>query len=186
MSYQVNFDSSLILRTVKRPRGSSNRLIPYYECKCANVECGNITFRDVNKNLKWSGYCRPCSNRLKLAKARTVPNPADGEPYEALFNSLKKCANEKGKDCSLTFSEFVGFTKFDQCHYCYTEIKWTVRNLTKNGSRYNLDRLDNDKGYHKDNCVPCCWRCNNGKRNLFSYEEWFGMTEYLRNKKDIP
>ena len=46
-----------------------------------------------------------------------------------------------------------------------------------------MDRKDNNKGYEKDNVVPCCWRCNNGRGNLFSYEEWYGMTGYLRKPK---
>lgn len=184
MSYQVNFDSTLILRTVKRPRGSNQRLIPYYECKCTTEGCSNITYRDVNRSLKWSGYCRPCSNRKKLEKARLVPNPADGEPYEALYNSLRKLCKEKNKDITLTYEDFRDIAeKHNECHYCKSEVKFAIRNISKNGSRYNLDRKDNSVGYTKDNCVPCCWRCNNGKGDRFSYEEWYGMTEYFRKIK---
>jgi hypothetical protein len=29
-----------------------------------------------------------------------------------------------------------------------------------------IDRVDNDKGYISDNCVPCCWKCNNMKNTM--------------------
>lgn len=58
-------------------------------------------------------------------------------------------------------------------------------NLLKNGSRYNLDRIDNNKGYIFSNLVVCCWRCNNSKGNRYSFEEWFGMTKFFRDKKEV-
>lgn len=42
----------------------------------------------------------------------------------------------------------------------------TVLDITDNG----IDRVDNSKGYTSDNCVPCCWACNNAKKNNSSSE----------------
>jgi hypothetical protein len=173
----------LILYEIKKERGSGKKLIPYFVCKCKNNSCEKLTYRDKSSFSKWSGYCRYCSNLIKLSKARLVPNPTVKKPYEALYNNLIKHANSKNINMTLTFDEFLEFTEIKKCHYCSEEIKWTKNNLTKNGSRYNLDRMDNSKGYEKTNLVTCCWKCNNSKGNRYSYEEWFGMTSYFRNLK---
>jgi hypothetical protein len=45
-----------------------------------------------------------------------------------------------------------------------------------------LDRRDNSLGYVPGNVVVACKRCNYGKSDDFTYEEWLGMTEYFRKK----
>jgi hypothetical protein len=35
-------------------------------------------------------------------------------------------------------------------------------------------------GYVEVNVVGCCKRCNIAKGNRFTYDEWYGMTEYFR------
>ena len=74
------------------------------------------------------------------------------------------------------------FVEEKTCHYCNASVKWTEFNLLK-GQAYNLDRKDNDLPYTVENCVVCCERCNKAKREFFSYEEWYEMTECLRKKK---
>lgn len=44
------------------------------------------------------------------------------------------------------------------CTYC--------GQLRQNGESYHTDRFDNAIGYTKDNCVPCCTRCNMMKKAL--------------------
>ena len=34
-----------------------------------------------------------------------------------------------------------------------------------------IDRVDNSKGYHPENCVPCCKTCNIAKQSM-SVEEF--------------
>ena len=89
-----------------------------------------------------------------------------------MFNILRSKA--RGYEVLLTYEEFLEFTKTLRCHYCFAEIDWTK------DQRYNLDRRNNDIGYTKENCVVCCPRCNYGKSNLFTYDEWYGMTSWFR------
>lgn len=37
-----------------------------------------------------------------------------------------------------------------------------------------IDRVDNSKGYQKENCVPCCKHCNyiKGDLSISDYTEW--------------
>jgi len=179
----VESKQHLIIREVKKPRGSSSRLIRYYECNCLTKECNSITYRDVYAFKKWSGYCKKCSDLKKINQIDRVINTTAKRPYEALYNNLIKQSKRRNKQINLSLKEFVEFTKQSNCHYCNENIVWAKVNLAVNGSKTNLDRKDNYMGYEKNNLVVCCWRCNNAKGNLFSYEEWYGMTEYFRKDK---
>lgn len=101
-------------------------------------------------------------------------------PYEALYRRMKRdntgCL--RTLPFTLTYDEFVSFTAHNQCFYCHSAIQW--KDYSSGGYGYNLDRCDNDKGYHKENLVVCCKRCNMGKRDTFTFDEWFGMTAYFR------
>lgn len=43
-----------------------------------------------------------------------------------------------------------------ECHYCGFKANWPE-------TRCGLDRVDNFKGYSKDNVVSCCFTCNSAK-----------------------
>jgi hypothetical protein len=102
-------------------------------------------------------------------------------PFEALFNHLKLRAKHKHQVVYLTYEEFIEFTKSSACHYCEKALVWTEYSLNRGRSAAcNLDRKDNALGYSRDNCVPCCPRCNKAKSGHFSYDEWYRMTEVLR------
>ena len=81
-------------------------------------------------------------------------------------------------EVSLTYEEFLEFTKTSKCFYCDAAVKW--KEFSSGGYGYNLDRKDNSLSYTKENCVVCCKRCNMGKRDTFTFEEWYGMTSYFR------
>jgi len=113
-------------------------------------------------------------------------------PFEAMYNWFKSSnlqANQRRKrrrSFTLTYEEFLEFTKQDHCHYCHSSVEWKMYNLNIGSSpRYNLDRMDNNVGYEAFNLVVCCWKCNDGKGNAFTHEEWFKMTECFRNKATL-
>lgn len=84
---------------------------------------------------------------------------------------------------NITFEEFLEMTQ-KNCFYCGKEPEQISRKQNANGIYiYNgLDRVDNNKGYIKGNCVPCCQRCNGGKKAMLQrdfakwikaiYENW--------------
>jgi hypothetical protein len=95
-------------------------------------------------------------------------------PHEAAFNKLK--TDSRNFSVDLSYPDFVKFCDTKTCHYCRAAIDWQKHNAT----RYNLDRKDPSIGYSIENCVVCCSRCNWGKSNRFTYEEWFAMTDVFR------
>jgi hypothetical protein len=81
------------------------------------------------------------------------------------------------------------------CYYCGTSIfnieklidqgKLETRKAGKGGTRgrkLEVDRMNNKKGYKKNNCVLACYYCNNDKSYIFDsadYKKHFGKN---RNK----
>lgn len=158
------------IETYKR-KNKGNRTVYVY--KCSNPDCDKELRKRVSNQKTDMGkeLCHRCVNRRR--------------PFESTYITLK---NSKRHKVDFTYEEFLEFTKIDKCHYCLDAIKWQpyAYDRKKYISRaYYLDRVNNDIHYTKENCVVCCTRCNRAKSNKFSYEEWFGMTSYLRQKKNI-
>lgn len=149
-------------------------IVNVFKCKDCTNEL-HLRNSDINKS---TGTCRVCSDKRGSGGKKTRI-----KPYQALFNTFKYKTKKDGKKNTLTYKQFLEFVNYKYCHYCYDNIYWTEFNLNKNGSSHNLDRKDNNKGYSIDNCVPCCWKCNEAKSSSYTYEEWYGMTKYFRDKK---
>lgn len=137
-------------------------------------DCGNeLRIQGPAKIEKSTGKCRSCCQR--------------GLPFEASYNELINRYDHHKKDVTITYKEYYELCKNVNCHYCndnlnrkpYTKFKGKD---VPNSRAYMLDRMDNRIGYTKDNVVNCCWKCNAAKGDRYSYEEWYNMTEYLRNK----
>ncbi len=88
----------------------------------------------------------------------------------AALNSFEKCYKDSAKrrnmEYKLSREQFSDITKKD-CFYCGSapieqKFKCNYGGYIGNG----IDRVENDKGYIVENCVPCCNICNRAKLNL--------------------
>ena len=61
------------------------------------------------------------------------------------------------------------------------DTQWFIENILEkpciycgcnNFQKMTADRIDNSKGHYKDNIVPACKRCNCGRRDRFTVEEY--------------
>ena len=140
-----------------------------YKCQCA---CG--TFTHVRRDYLVGGT-RSCGCN------RTHPFSEKPElrKYEAIYRTLLYM-NKHRCLVDLTYEEFLKFVDIKNCHYCGCSLHW--QEWADRVGAYNLDRKDNTRGYSTDNCVVCCKRCNFGKGDRYSYDEWYGMTRYFREK----
>lgn len=165
------------LRTVT----PSNRKVIYWVCKC---DCGK-THKVLSSNLQ-NGNTTSCGcNNGKLAIGQSALN--------ALYTIYKHSAKRRNLEFNLSKDIFTAFTKTN-CFYCGSSPKseYFHPNGRGNGSYiYNgLDRLDNNQGYLKSNCVACCPDCNKAKltRTVKEYEKWIlTSADYIktRTNKDI-
>lgn len=145
-----------------------------YIYKCNN--CPNeVKIKDRKRFKTATGLCSSCNAKNLQPKAI---ESIKLRSFEATFNRLIDSSIKRWIKLELTYEQFLKFIEQKQCHYCFTKIIWDERS-----SVYNLDRKDNKGPYSKENLVVCCGKCNKGKREIYTYEEWYGMTEYFRRKK---
>lgn len=112
-------------------------------CGCQRIEKNSLPVRDAVLNNWYAKY-------RYTAKKRKIP-------FELDYNDFTQMA-------------------IQECHYCgrqpKTRVVYHVAKLQNYDFFVNgIDRKDNNVGYIKYNCVPCCKTCNTMKSNM-SYEEF--------------
>lgn len=157
-----------------------------YKCKC---DCGNITYARTYglKNGKHTSC--GCTKKEVIAKIHTLPNH-QGLVNE-LYRSYKKSAKTRNYDFLLNIDEFTVMI-YKNCYYCNTEPLKHFNNsrsrkiIDHTDFKYNgIDRLNNSKGYIDNNCVTCCYICNNAK-NTMTEQEFYNWVQKIYNyQKDL-
>lgn len=149
----------------------------YVLCKC---ECGAV--RDVRLDGLRYGDSKSCGclQRESASKQAIVASMANMLPrgdasLNAVFRLYKAGATKRGLGFNLSKSEFRDIAS-QPCYYCGKEPSQSYSPGLYNGDFVfsGVDRIDNDRGYDIDNCVPCCWTCNRAKlnRNLDEFLRW--------------
>lgn len=97
--------------------------------------------------------CLKCKINSRDANATTV------------FNRVKGNANTRSIKFEITLKDFMDIAS-KNCFYC-NEKPIQNHDFRARSKPYNgLDRLDNSKGYTKNNSVSCCPTCNYAKHDL--------------------
>ncbi len=146
---------------------NSQYYVYYFYCSLCSKEIKSQS----TQFKRHSGKCQRCS-QLK-------------EPYKFIYNELKNHRN-KQVEFNLSFEEFLNIISNSKCYYCDTELIYHKhsRNWSNTVTRaHQLDRKNNEKGYIKDNVVPCCWTCNRLKSNIFTFEEFSKFIPILKEIK---
>jgi hypothetical protein len=164
-----------ILSRAERRRTQSGKLLTYWTCKCV---CGTI--KEVGACQLLNGHTVSCGCYQKeCVSAITYRGP-----FTALYALLLRSAKHSKRDVTLTYEDLIEFTKIRNCHYCNIDIPWNTTKRKGTAFGYYLDRVDNNTGYTKENCVVCCTRCNMAKKNLFTYDEWLEHGELIRKRRE--
>lgn len=115
--------------------------------------------------------------------------------FRAKVSDYKSSAKRRKLEFNLTVDETMLLLK-SNCYYCgsspsntgnvfnrnvYSE-KLRIKNEYRRKNfeiKYNgIDRIDNLKGYMKNNVVACCFRCNSAKNNS-NYEDFINWINNL-------
>lgn len=90
------------------------------------------------------------------------------------------------------FDNFQHLTSQQACYYCgitpneINKLADLGRLYKKKDRGWNLeiDRLDSNREYSPENCVMCCYWCNNAKTDEFTSEEFKQIAKGIRNVWD--
>jgi hypothetical protein len=91
------------------------------------------------------GYRNDC----KACKAKINQTP------RIKHSALKADSKKRGYEWTLKEQDTSGLLLSD-CYYCGKPSQEGIK-------IHGLDRVENDRGYHLDNVVPCCYDCNIAK-----------------------
>lgn len=136
-----------------------------WECVC---ECGNkSTYSGTHLRTGRRTQCVPCAYKARPQSALRL------DPYTRMYNLavVGRC-KKKGIENNLSVIDYIELAK-QNCYYCdqtaplknaWRGVPIHVKTLPVKAN--GIDRVDSCKGYSKENCVPCCYKCNTMKARL--------------------
>lgn len=142
-----------------------------YKCEC---ECGNITYARTY-GLK-NGTHKSCGCTIKEDTSVRFTLPNHQGLINEIYSSYKRSSKKRNYDFLLTIEEFKTLI-LSNCYYCNSEPLKTFNNSRarkimdhKDFKINGVDRLNNIEGYIIENCVSCCYICNNAKNVMTEHE----------------
>jgi len=146
----------------------------------------------------WQVECTNCKSRRTIESTNLLP-PAGGKcqscwGYDKGFSGLKELYDTYVRNAAnydrpflLSIEEMKDITSM-ACHYCGsppTLIKKTKAKSCWGHYCYNgIDRRDNEIGYTKENCLPCCKICNRAKNNM-TYKDFVDYINSIKTREVI-
>jgi len=127
----------------------------------------------------------------------------NGKTIEDIYLEMKKWRDSNKTNIDLLLDHYIKTTfktvfpveqfkqmvndasECDYCHITKEKIDKLIvdKNLFKKhitrGWSFEIDRMEANLEYTKDNCVPCCYWCNNAKTDEFSAEEFRPIGELI-------
>lgn len=129
-------------------------------------DCGNEIEAEGSRVRPRRGGPRVSCGRL----CPLSPRKHDGYQFERrILGSL--LARKTEREITLTVED-VRRIRGASCHYCDGPLP----------ALGGFDRIDNDRGYHADNVVPCCYACNSARSAWFTYEEFRAVMKMRRDR----
>lgn len=165
-----NFGILIVMECLGTIKGQTR-----FKCKC---QCGNEKITSYNVLAYGNITSCGCLRRKNLEKTQ----------YKSMFNMYIYSARKRNIEFNLDFPLFLSIIK-ENCHYCNRSpavkplnAQYKKNKISENRAiRVNgIDRKNNNEGYEKDNCVPCCSICNFMKQNM-GYEEFLSAISCIYN-----
>ena len=153
---------------------SGGNSITRYECEC--IKCGDIQFKQLHHIKQFQGDgCLSCTEK-------TPPKLRLSMEERNYKNYKYKIEKQTDKLFGLSLEDFNSLVT-QNCYYCDSEPIFPERFKNEFKNRdvvyFNgIDRINSSLGYIKENCVPCCNKCNRMKSD-------FTKAEFLEHVEKI-
>lgn len=161
--------------------------------KC--TKCGKLQEQSIPNMKKHKKdtcfYCEhPNSSKPAFGRTRQACMNIDERIYTYYKNSVENRNLDplnKQKEWNLNFEQYKKLIH-SNCFYC-GEPPTNDNVWNKSGKRSSdieevyingIDRIDSNKGYSIDNCVPCCPQCNHMKLH-YTTEQFFHKIKQIYN-----
>lgn len=127
------------------------------KCRC---DCGKIIYiTEARLKSRQPKSCKDCASKLRISMIDA----------KIVANKIKYMAIKNSDHIWLLSNEQTIFLIQQNCYYCGEGPSNNYRLLEssyRGEFKYNgIDRLDSNKEYTIENCVPCCIICNRMKGN---------------------
>lgn len=159
----------------------------FWNCIC---DCGKLKI--ANSILLTTEQTTSCGCKSKDINRKRLRLPQGISGFNTKKRNYIHGAIKRNLEFNLTDEELHILFK-GNCFYCNIEPRQVSIHQTRNGekdhSRYiynGIDRVDNNKGYNKDNCVSCCKFCNRVRLYCTQKEflEWIDRIILLKQNKN--
>jgi len=149
-----------VIKRAERPREKTDSGA-WWLVKC---DCGKEKIMRANTLRTMNTKSCGCSSSMLKRKARLLERGLSAK--NDVFKYYQRRAKKLKYSFKLSFENFIEIVQLN-CYYCDAIPSNIRRNTCNNGDFvYNgVDRLNNNKGYTPNNCVPCCKICNIAKNN---------------------
>ena len=163
------------LKVIKQSQERGNRNQIKWECIC---DCGNKHL--VTGESLRSGKSKSCGCLKEEYAPKNKMKNREIAILKYLYSQIVKRHNKKFKTNIIPFEIYYKIVK-SKCVYCGVDSSLIVedrRCFTKSKGLVSdtiikingVDRIDSNKGYVKNNVVPCCKYCNTAKNTMTKQE----------------
>ena len=158
------FHRLLVLEN-RGPYPQGKQMDTLWYCRCS---CGKTV--NVRGNALKTGHTRSCGCLLWEWRRKKKGIQKPGVCLRSLFSSYRYGAKKRGLSFELDLDDVLTLIQ-QNCFYCDAppsnrQVSSTGEILIYNG----IDRVRNEEGYYRSNCVACCDWCNTAKMNWSSQE----------------
>jgi len=137
----------------------------------------------IKNKIYYRANCKSCFNnkRYGINQGKVVPI------LDEMLYQARKRAKRKNIEFDITKEFIIELIRKqnNKCHYTGWELNWDKKYLGKKRTcppdRASIDRLDNTKGYTKDNVVICCDIANRAKSS-YTLLDFISMCESVISK----
>lgn len=150
-------------------------------CKCS---CGKRKI--VGAEALMHRRSRSCGCKKINLRFKTLNIDQRHSTVKRCFEAYKRGAIVRKHEFKLTIEEFETLTQ-GNCHYCGEKPQQVYKRKYVDGISFiynGIDRIDNNYGYMKKNCVSCCYKCNRAKANM-TQKEFFELIKKITNHQKL-